>query len=1057
MNRACIIWLSAILFVSIGVNEGFSQNSEEVSGTVTTAETGESLPGVNIRIVGTKTGTTTNSNGEYSISVPTSADSLIFSFIGFSTQNIAINGRDQIDVELISKTFTGEEMVVVGFGEQKKSSLVSSITTVKPDDIDGPTTNLTQMMSGQVPGMIAFQRSGAPGVDNSDFFIRGLGTFGSGKRNPLILIDGIESTQTDMARLQPDDIESFSVLKDATAAAVYGARGANGVVVIKTKTGQAGEAKFKFRSEARVTTNTKNFNLANNIDYMELANEAALTRDPNAVLPYSRNKIDRTREGANELLYPSNNWIDELIRDYTVNQSYNLSAQGGGERVKYYVSGTYGVDNGNLKVAGPNNFNNNIKLQNYSVRSNINLNLTETTEGIIRVYGQFDDYNGPVGRDDQPGGGDDIYESAIQSNPVRFPAVYPSSFRPFVEHPLFGGATAGQGGNTILSNPYAQMVRGYQTWKRSNIQPQIELRQDLEGITQGLRVRAMGYLQRKSYFDVAREYNPFYYDGTIVPGQEEVSLRVLNDGGINSIGQIGTEFLNYNEGEKEVSSKIYLETVANYDRTFADRHDVSGMLIGLMSSFQTGNAGSVQNSLQQRNMGISGRFSYAYDERYHAEFNFGFNGSERFAVSNRYGFFPSFGLAYNISNEKFFNPLSGTISNFKLRASFGFLGNDEIGLRTDRFFYLSNVNLNNGTYGATFGQDLNYYRNGISVNRYANPNITWEKSREINLGFDLSLFDSSLELIADIYRQNRTNILQTRSNLGPSLGLASVPSANTGEAMSEGIDLALSYQKQVNNNWFARLRSNFTYASSEVVDFDEVNYPPGLAYRSQEGNSISQAYGYIAERLFVDDAEVANSPQQFGEYRGGDIKYYDVNGDGAITGQDQVPLGHPTVPEIVYGFGGTVSYKTFDVSVFFQGSARTSFFINSQNISPFVINGSAQNGLLDVIADDHWSEGDRDPYAFWPRLSDEFITNNNRTSSWWLRDGSFLRLKQAEIGYSVPRQLLEKLNLRDVRIYASGLNLAVWSKFDMWDPEMGGNGLGYPIQSTYNFGIEVDL
>lgn len=1031
-----------------------------VQGVVTDARTNDTMPGVNVVVKGTQIGAATNANGEYSLNAPTDQDTLVVTSIGYQRNEVPINGRNVVNIEIIPEAVEGDEIVVIGFGEMERQSVVSSITTVNPADLRGASSNLTNAIQGRVSGMISFQRSGEPGADNSDFFIRGLGSFGSGQQNPLILIDGVESSTTDMARLQPDDIDSFSVLKDATASAVYGARGANGVVIINTKTGQAGDTRFRFRTETKVSTNTQNFQFADNITYMNLANEAALTRDPNAVLPYSRTKIQNTAAGNDPLLYPSNNWIDQLIKDYTVNRSYNLSASGGSEDVQYYVAGTYTVDSGLLKVDGQNDFNNNIKLQNYSVRTNINLNLTPTTEAIIRVYGQFDDYTGPVGGYDENGdrinGGQRIFNTALGSNPVMFPAVYPSSMRSYLNHPMFGSAVTGRGSTTLLTNPYAEMVSGYQVYKRSTIQPQLEIKQDFGGITEGLSARAMGYLKRFSYFDVARQYNPFYYDAYRSPATGEMQLQVLNDGGTNSVGITGTEYLNYNEGNKELNSSMYLESAVNYRRTFAE-HAVSGMLIGLISSFQTGNAGDVQSSLPQRNIGVSGRLTYGYDARYLAEFNFGYNGSERFAQAHRFGFFPSIGLAYRISNENFFNPFGGAISELKLRASYGLIGNDAIGDRGDRFFYLSNVNLNDGAYGASFGEEFGYARPGVSISRYSNQNISWEKSEQINLGFDLSLFESSLNFVVDVYRQHRTNILQTRQYLTESMGLMAIPSANTGEAMSQGLDYTMNYQKQINRSWWTSLRANFTYATSEILNYDEINYPDNQLYRSRVGHSISQQFGYIAERLFIDDSEVANSPSQFGTYRGGDIKYHDMNGDGVINSADMVPIGHPTVPEIIYGFGGTVGYKDFDFSFFFQGAERTSFFINSEDISPFVIEGRSQNGLLNAVAQDHWSEENRDPYAFWPRLSSTQIDNNNQLSTWWMRDGSFLRLRTLELGYSLPLHLSERFGIRNLRVYATGNNIAVWSSFDLWDPEMGGRGLGYPIQSQFNLGIEIDL
>lgn len=1038
-----------------------AQQQRTISGQVTD-ENGMPLPGASVFVKGNKNVTMTDFDGKFTLKVNEGDKILVVSFVGYESTEVLILNKSVFEVNVKPSSEGLKEVVVVGFGTQKKASMVSSITTINPKELKGPTSNLTNMLAGRIAGMVAYQRSGEPGRDNSDFFIRGLGSFGSGASNPLILIDGIESTTTDMARLQPDDIDSFSVLKDAAAAAVYGARGANGVVLITTKMGKDGITKFNFRTETRMSSNSRNFNFADNITYMKLANEARRTRNPLLGDIYLPNKIDRTIAGDDPYLYPSNNWIDELIKDYTVNQGYNLSVSGGGQKARYYVAGTYNIDNGVLKVDGLNNFNSNIKLRNYSLRSNVDMTLTPTTKAIIRLYGQFDDYNGPISGVDRRGnrvsGGANIFNLSMWSNPVAFAKVYPSSYMPFIEHPLFGGALAGNNSTTILTNPYAQMVKGYEVSKSSTIQTQVELQQDLKALTPGLSARVMGYVRRYSSFDVARQYNPFYYKPDIDLETGELKLTVLNDGGPGSVGVVGTEFLGYAQGNKNLDSRIYLETAINYNRTFNEKHAVTGMLINLLSSYEQGNSGSVTSSLPARNQGLSGRFTYGFDNRYLAEFNFGYNGSERFAKGNRYGFFPSFGLAYNISNEKFWEPLKDVVTNLKIRSTYGLVGNDRIGDVNDRFFYLSNVTIGNGDYGATFGEQFGYSQPGVFIGRYANENIGWEKSKQINLALDLELY-KSLNFVLEFYKQNRTNILQSRNNIGWStMGLTAIPTTNFGKVESKGMDLAVTYNKQFNSDWYTQLRGNFTYATNKVQEFDEIDYPDNMSYRSRVGQNYNQPYGFIAERLFVDQNEVDNSPAQFGDdYSGGDIKYRDVNGDGQITDADMVPIGHPTTPEIVYGFGGTVGYKKFDFSVFFQGVARTSFFIDSQSVSPFVLDGSYQNNLLNVIAEDHWSEDHRDLYAFWPRLSENLVENNNKTSTWWMRNGAFLRLKTIEAGYNAPEKLISKVGIKGLRIYLSANNVAVWSKFKLWDPEMGGSGLGYPIQSVYNLGLKVDF
>jgi len=1056
-----LIMCALLLIASIGVQ---AQSDVTVKGVV--KDTVGGLPGVSIKVSGTLRGVSTGEDGSYTVTLPRSGK-LLFTMVGYKPKTVTVAdftpnsaGIYIINTLLQSDENALDEVAVVGFGTQKKASMISSITTINPKELKGPTSNLTTMMQGRVAGMIAYQRTGEPGSDNAQFFIRGLGTFGTGKQDPLILIDGAESTQNDMARLQPDDIASFSVLKDASASAVYGARGANGVVLITTKSGEAGVTQFKIRSENALSANTKNFQFADNITYMKMANEAALTRNPQAGLPYLQTKIDATARGDNPLLYPNNNWIQQLIKDYTINTRNNLSVEGGGEKARYYVSGTYNIDNGLLKVEGLNNFNNNIKLNNLGVRSNVDINLTKTTTASIRIFGQFDDYTGPLlGYDEngkRQGGGQRIFNQTIWSNPVLFPAMYPSSLSPFATHALFGNAVTPNNG--LYVNPYAEMVRGYSESNTSTVQTQVELTQSLDKIVKGLNTRLMSYLRRYSYFDVSRSYNPYYYSATEQP-DGSTGVQLLNPGGLGSIGEVGTEYLNFVPGDRDVNSVFYAELAANYNRTFGGKHAVGAMLITTMRNYLSGTANNLQLSLPARNQGVSGRATYGYDNRYMVEFNFGYNGSERFADSNRFGFFPTIGFGYNVSNEKFFQPLTKVINSLKLRATYGLAGNDQIGNASDRFFYMSEVNMTAGDYGSTFGEQYGYTKNGVLVTRYANPFITWEESEQINLGADFKFFNA-LDVNIDVYRNKRSNILTPRTFIPATMGLQAAIRANTNKAQNEGIDFATAYNKTFGSGWFAQLRGNFTYAKSAILINDEPTFPSNEYYRSRVGQPTTQEYGLVAERLFIDDNEAKNAPRQFDgtpglNYGGGDIKYRDINGDGIINDQDIVPIGLPTSPEIIYGFGGTIGYKNFDFNFFFQGSARSSLFINSQNIAPFVLNGGSQNGLLSAISNSYWSEENRNIYAMWPRLSPNFVANNNRTSTWWMRNNNFLRLRSIEAAYNTPQKLNQKIGFKSLRLYVSATNIGYISSFDTWDPEMGGKGLGYPIQGTYNLGLRA--
>lgn len=1007
--------------------------------------TGLGIPGVSVLLKNTTIGTTTDLDGNYTIKVTNAKGILIFSFVGYKKTEVEIKGLEKIDVLLPEDDSALDEVVVVAYGQQKKESMVSSIAAINPKELKGPTSNLTTMLAGRVSGMIAYQRSGEPGRDNANFFIRGVGSFGAGKIDPLILIDGMESTNNALARIQPDDIASFSVLKDAAAASLYGARGANGVILVTTKVGTDGKTKFNFRAENSISSNTQNFKLADNITYMKLANEAVLTRNPGAAEPYRQDKIDHTMAGDNPYLYPNNDWIDLLIKDYTMNQRFNFSMNGGGKAAIYYISGTYNQDNGVLKSNEKNNFDNNVKLKSYEIRSNVDVKLTPATMGAVKVSGSFDDFNGPIG------GGSEIFKSTLTSNPVLFPAVFPPSDLPAVKHPLFGNANIGTS-KDFYNNPYANMVSGFQQSNTSTLNVQLELKQDFKFITEGLNARFMAFTKRYSYFDVIRQYKPFFYAATPTNSSEKgYNLSILNE-------ELGTEYLNYTEREKTVNTTTHGELSVNYNRTFGQKHEVGGLLITIMRNYLNGNAGSLQASLPFRNQGLSGRFTYGYDSRYLLEANFGYNGSERFAKNHRFGFFPSIGLAWNAHNEKFLKPLAGTLTKLKLRATYGLIGMDEIGNPNDRFFYLSEVDMNSGGRGAFFGQDYGYHRNGIAMKRYPNEEITWEIVKAANIGMDIGLF-GAVNIVIDAYKNHRTNIFSQRLFIPTTMGLSTGISANVGVAEVKGVDISVDYNKTLGDVWLQG-RGTFTFATSKRLVNEEPAYSASMSYLSVIGHSLDQYYGLIAERLFIDDEDVKNSPKQtgFGEVRGGDIKYRDLNGDGEINDYDRVNgIGYPTRPEINYGFGFSAGYKSFDFSAFFQGSARSSLFIDPAAITPFAMDGNKQNGLLKVIAEDHWSEDNNNLYAFWPRLSSTISKNNTQPSSWWMRNGSFLRLKTVEFGYNMKNQFAKKLGLGGLRLYANGTNLFVISGFKMWDPEQGGNGLGYPIQKVFNVGVNVQL
>lgn len=1017
--------------------------TKTVKGVIYEEETGEPMPGATVSVEGSTRGVMTDLDGSFELTGVKPTDKLKFECLGKETQVLQVGTMTNFVVKLKNAANELDEVTVVAFGKQRKESVIGSISTVDVKTLKVPSSNLTTALAGNVAGVIAYQRTGEPGQDNADFFVRGITTFGA-NTSPLILIDNIELTSTDLARLQPDDIESFSIMKDATATALYGARGANGVIFVTTKRGQEGPAKIFARVETSISAPTDVVELADPVTYMKSYNEAISTRDPLGELMYTYDKIERTgKPGANRLIYPANDWYDMLFKDFATSYRANVSARGGGKVATYYVSGAYTEDTGVLKVDKRNSFNNNIDDKNYTLRSNVDINVTPTTKLAVRLTGNFRDYQGPLN------GGSDVYRQVMHSDPVLFPAYYPVDDEHVgIQHIMFGNYEDGS-----YINPYANLVKGYKNYQRSQMIAAVQLEQDLKFITKGLSFMTLFNLTRLSEFTVNRQFNPYWY-------RLDRYDSYTGEYHVNRINENGTDYLTYSESGKTVKNTMYSETRLNYNRSFG-KHDVTGLLVFTASESLTANAGSLQLSLPSRNAGLSGRFTYGYDKRYFVEYNFGYNGSERFHKSHRWGFFPSAGLAWMMSNEKWFKPLTKVVSNLKLRYSYGLVGNDNIGSSSNRFYYLSEMSMNNSGLGASFGETRNVGYNGIGVVRYANEAITWEKSYKSNYALELGLF-KKLDIIAEYFTEHRTDIFMQRADIPNTMGLQAAVYGNIGQARSKGIDIQADYKQAWASGLWASARANFTYSTGKYDVYEEPTYPE--SYRQHAGRSIRQTWGYIAERLFVDDEDAANSPSQaaFGsQYGGGDIKYTDVNGDGVITNADMVPIGYPTSPEIIYGFGVSLGHKGFDFSVFFQGLGRESFWIdatsaystkyNKYGTAPFVNNGQ----LLKAYSDSHWSEDNRDIYALYPRYSAYENHNNTQVSTWWMRDGSFVRLKQMEFGYTLPQKLTNKIHIDNLRVYFQGNNLLCWSKFKLWDPELAGEGFNYPIQRTFNIGVNV--
>jgi len=1014
--------------------QSVQQNRRPISGVVVDGNN-DPLPGVTVMVPSRQGGVITDVDGAYTIEAAT-GEELRFQFLGMKTVTIEVGSGTIYNVQLLEDVEMLDEVTVTAFATQKKESVVSSIETISPSELKVPSSNLTTALAGRLAGVISYQRSGEPGADNAQFFVRGVTTFGYAS-SPLILLDGFEVDANALARVDPDNIASFSVLKDATSAALYGSKGANGVIMVTTKKGQAGAPKISFRVEGRLSTPTKVQKTVDGITYMNLYNQAQFNDNPLLEPYYNAQKIQNTMEGLNEYAYPNINWYDEMFNSNAFNQYYNFNVSGGGSVVRYYLAVSYNKEEGILKNNRLNNFKNNIDIDRFNILANITMDLTPTTVFDINMNSIFENYTGPLDNTD------DVFKSVMNSNPVEFPKFYlPDEDHAYVKHTLFGSDATGS-----MMNPFAQMVRGYKDGSTGRITSQFSLDQNLDALTEGLMARGKVSIKSDSYHESKRSYTPYLYNIK--------NYDAFNDTYVLQEVRRGTDALGDPEQWRDGVFRLYLEGGLTYARRFAGVHDVSGLLIYTQEEIKntSGNPGSIQRTLPQRLQGMRARFNYGFDDRYLAEMSLTYTGSEKFANDHRWGIFPAMGVGYILSNESYWEPLQDVMPMFKLKYSLGMVGNDQIAGPEDRFFFLSDIDP--GSWGYRWGRNFNSSYGGFNINRYANPQITWEIAVKQNVGFEMDLFKNrSLKVILEYFTENREQIYQARANLPETMGLTSNVYGNVGEVKSAGWDGSIDLNHSFNKDLWLSGRFNFTYAHNEIIENEEPEYR--WSYLSNIGWPINTWKGYIAERLFIDEADVANSPRQElgGIVRAGDIKYKDINGDGRVNSDDQVHIGYPIVPEITYGFGLSGGYKNFDLSFFMQGQDRVSFFINPNNIAPFV----EQRNAMQYIADDHWNPNNPVAKAFWPRLSASYNDNNNvSNSTWWIRNGRFLRMKNAELGYTLPKNFFPSTGIESLRLYLAGQNLFNLSDFKLWDPEMGGEGFNYPLQKVYSVGLTVSF
>jgi TonB-linked SusC/RagA family outer membrane protein len=1003
---------------------------------------GHPLESVSVQVIGTQRGSTTDTLGKFSIKLDNQKQQLRFSRVGYVAQTISTMNSLYLDVVLEATEGSADEVVVVGYGQQKKISLVGAQSSINVEDLKQPVANLSASLAGRIAGLVGVQRTGLPGSNAADLWIRGISTFnGSGNdAAPLIIVDGVQGR--DINSFDPEDISSFTILKDASATAVYGVAGANGVILIQTKKGRIGKPVLMFNYNEGINTFTKLPQLTNAQQYMTLRNEAEVASgfQPD----YSQAYIDSTVAGHQPYLYPNVDWMKALFNSFADSRRANFSARGGTENTTYYVSLAYYDEKSLMKTDGLQAYNADTRFRRYNFTSNVDMNWTKTTKFELGIQGYISNTNYP-GVPASAGGSNapqQIFADVMQTNPVLYPIMYPGDIVP-------GVSSAG-----AQPNPYAELTQtGYQNIFSNQLYSNARITQDLGMLVRGLSVYGMYSFdtwnsqttaderQRSSY--LIDKNNPYNANGTL-------NLDLISTGSDN------LSFSSSNGGTRQ----NYVETAINYDRYFGSRNHVTGLILYNQRSYTQAFPTSLTAALPYRSEGLAGRATYGWSDKYFGEFNFGYNGSENFAPQHQFGFFPSLGVGWVLSKEKFWQPIRPYFGFFKLRYSNGYVGSGGVSQNNDvrRFGYLTLVS--NQASGYTFGNGVNNTGyGGIAITDYG-TDVQWSKSHKQDVGLEFKTFGDKLSVILDYFDELRTGVFLQRASLADYAGFINAPWSNLGTISNKGFDgtldlLPFSIGK---TSWTAR--ATFSYNRDKVIQNDDPVQP--YPYMEHRGVNYLSTFGYVAEGLFTSEKDIANSPSQaaLGSVRVGDIKYKDLNGDGKIDANDVTRIGNGDVPNFTYGFGFNVVWKQWNFGSFFEGIKGAQRQLGGDGIFPFSNSTGAERSNLFTAALDRWTPENPNPHAFYPRLAYGAAENSNNDvpSTWWEKNIDFIRLKTIDLGYTLPRNILKHLAMKNARIYVQGVNLFYWSSFKLWDPELNTtNGTVYPNTRNITTGIQVNF
>jgi TonB-linked SusC/RagA family outer membrane protein len=1034
------IQIKHILFLVVAGGLGLcslsavAQSAIRLNGTVADNK-GEPIPGVTVVVKGATISAATDIDGNYFITVPDKSAVLVFSFIGYKQQEIRVGNQININVTMVEEAHTLEEVTVSAYGEQRRVSVVGAISAIEPGKLQsGISRSVSNNLAGQLAGVLGVQRTGEPGRDHSDIWIRGINTF-QGFTSPLVLVDGVERSLNDM---DPAEIESFSILKDASATAMYGVRGANGVILINTKRGVIGKPRVEVRTEYAVSMPTKLPEYVDAVKYMQVMNSIVKEND-GLTLPYSEDRILKTQYGYDPELYPNTDWLDVITKDFATISRTNLTVSGGTEILRYALVGSYYNEQGIIARDPNQEWDSGMHLNRYNLRSNVDVNVTKTTLLRVNVGGFLQDENRPpVGVDKSVS---DLIGSAFRVPPT-IPVVYNDGKIPYDRE-----------------NPWMTATqRGYERNTKSKIESLFSVEQNLKMLLPGLKAKVSFSFDNYSNASVKREKDPDRYN--IATGRtDEGDL-------ITTLGNPGQEFLGHNVESGFGNKTVYFEGLLAYTNTLRNLHYLDFMLLANRRQYDDG------NYLPSRNQGLAGRFSYNFSHRYIAEFNFGYNGSENLSKKNRYGFFPSFAVGWVLSEEKFMAPLKDIFNQAKFKLSYGLVGNDQ--MKGRRFAYIPTIerakNWAGNDTGYNWGVDPSsmIWREGRQEGDAGVPELIWETVSKINFGVDLRMFNS-LNIQVDLFNEHRTDILMERNTAAPEeSGIIKSVWANYGIVDNRGIDLTVEYTKRINEDWDIALRGTLTYAKNKIVEIDE---PSGVVgtWRSETGHAIGTIEGLVAEGLYTDDDfdDIATGklksglpvPTYVSKIRPGDIKYADLSGDGTIDDFDMERINDKTRdPKLVYGVGISAGYKSFDLSVFFQGTGDMYRVIGGGDTHFLPGTGMGSIGNVMTNVDDRWTPDNPRQDVFYPRLDWGLNAHNRQPSTWWIRNMGFLRLKNIEVGYSFPRELVSKIGIQGLRIFLAGTNLLTFSEFDLWDAEIDSDsGSIYPAMKSIQLGLNVNF